>query len=79
MLNNLGCTAYICKDQILSKISIIFVYFNFNKRFLTFRVNLATPLVEGIVVSRRALGSLVRQTTVNMGKRRRLDHDRYGY
>lgn len=41
-----------------------------------FRVNLATPLVDGIVVSRRALGSLVRQTAVNMGKRRRLDHDR---
>nr|CAH0103904.1 unnamed protein product [Daphnia galeata] len=41
------------------------------------KVNLATPLVEGIVVSRRALGSLVRQTTVNMGKRRRLDHDSY--
>ncbi|XP_046461247.1 ral GTPase-activating protein subunit beta-like isoform X2 [Daphnia pulex] len=41
------------------------------------KVNLATPLVDGIVVSRRALGSLVRQTAVNMGKRRRLDHDSY--
>lgn len=41
-----------------------------------YRLNFATPLVDGMVVSRRALGSLVRQTTVNAGKRRRLDHDR---
>lgn len=30
-----------------------------------------------MVVPRRVLGTLVRQTAVNMGKRRRLDHDRY--
>lgn len=46
--------------------------------FVTFdRTNFATPLVDGIIVSRRVLGTLVRQTVVNMGKRRRLDHDRY--
>ena len=57
------------------------VYFYFSYYFianLTFlRINFATPLVDGIVVSRRALGTLVRQTAINMGKRRRLDHDRY--
>ena len=30
------------------------------------KMNLATPLVDGMVVSRRALGPLVRQTALNM-------------
>ncbi|PSN44105.1 Ral GTPase-activating protein subunit beta [Blattella germanica] len=41
------------------------------------RTSLATPLVDGMVVSRRALGSLVRQTALNMCRRRRLDNDSY--
>ncbi|XP_066599368.1 ral GTPase-activating protein subunit beta isoform X2 [Prorops nasuta] len=41
------------------------------------RINLATPLVDGMIVSRRVLGSLVRQTTLNMGRRKRLDNDSY--
>ncbi|KAJ8675024.1 hypothetical protein QAD02_010810 [Eretmocerus hayati] len=41
------------------------------------RVNLATPLVDGMIVSRRALGSLVRQTALNIGRRKRLDNDSY--
>ncbi|XP_034949716.1 ral GTPase-activating protein subunit beta isoform X2 [Chelonus insularis] len=41
------------------------------------RMNLATPLIDGMVVSRRVLGTLVRQTALNMGKRRRLDNDSY--
>lgn len=41
------------------------------------RINLATPLIDGMVVPRRALGSLVRQTALNMGRRRRLDNDRW--
>ncbi|XP_018330220.1 ral GTPase-activating protein subunit beta isoform X2 [Agrilus planipennis] len=41
------------------------------------RVGLASPLIDGMVVSRRALGSLVRQTALNMAKRRRLDYDVY--
>ncbi|XP_024939049.1 ral GTPase-activating protein subunit beta isoform X11 [Cephus cinctus] len=41
------------------------------------RINLATPLVDGMVVSRRVLGNLIRQTTLNMGRRRRLDNDSY--
>lgn len=40
------------------------------------RINLATPLIDGMVVPRRALGSLVRQTALNMGRRKRLDNDR---
>ncbi|XP_046418146.1 ral GTPase-activating protein subunit beta isoform X4 [Neodiprion fabricii] len=41
------------------------------------RINLATPLVDGMVLSRRVLGTLVRQTALNMGRRRRLDNDSY--
>ncbi|XP_067010015.2 ral GTPase-activating protein subunit beta [Anabrus simplex] len=43
----------------------------------TGRMSLATPLVDGMVVSRRVLGSLVRQTALNMCRRRRLDNDSY--
>lgn len=38
---------------------------------------LATPLIDGAVVSRRSLGSLVRQTAINVSRRRRLDSDSY--
>lgn len=37
----------------------------------------ATPLVDGAVVSRRSLGPLVRQTAINVSRRRRLDSDSY--
>nr|CAD7256268.1 unnamed protein product [Timema shepardi] len=43
----------------------------------TGRAGLATPLVDGMVVSRRVLGSLVRQTALNTCRRRRLDNDSY--
>lgn len=39
------------------------------------RMSFATPLVDGMVVSRRVVGSLIRQTVYNMAKRRRLDND----
>ncbi|XP_012286236.1 ral GTPase-activating protein subunit beta isoform X2 [Orussus abietinus] len=41
------------------------------------RINLASPLVDGMVVSRRVLGTLVRQTALNMARRRRLENDSY--
>ncbi|XP_044738387.1 ral GTPase-activating protein subunit beta isoform X2 [Chrysoperla carnea] len=41
------------------------------------RMNLATPLVDGMIVSSKILGPLVRQTALNMAKRRRLDCDMY--
>lgn len=43
----------------------------------TGRVGLASPLIDGMIVSRRALGSLVRYTALNMARRKRLDSDRY--
>lgn len=39
------------------------------------RVNFAIPLVDGMVLSKRVVGTLVRQTAYNMSKRRRLDND----
>lgn len=43
----------------------------------TGRVGLASPIIDGMVISRRALGPLVRHTALNMARRRRLDSDRY--
>lgn len=41
------------------------------------RVGLASPLVDGMIINRRCLGPLVRQTALNMSRRRRLDFDKY--
>lgn len=41
------------------------------------RMNFATPLVDGMVTSRRVIGHIVRQTAYNMTRRRRLDNDVY--
>ncbi|XP_058815355.1 ral GTPase-activating protein subunit beta isoform X1 [Topomyia yanbarensis] len=43
----------------------------------TGRMNFAIPLIDGMVVSKRVIGSLIRQTAYNMAKRRRLDNDSY--
>ena len=40
-------------------------------------MNFATPLVDGMVVSRRCLGAFVRQTALNSASRRRLDAESY--
>lgn len=41
----------------------------------TGRMSFATPLIDGMVVSKRVVGNLVRQTVYNMARRRRLDND----
>ncbi|XP_049281272.1 ral GTPase-activating protein subunit beta isoform X3 [Anopheles funestus] len=41
------------------------------------RMNFAIPLIDGMVVSKRVIGSLIRQTACNMAKRKRLDNDSY--
>uniref|UniRef100_A0A336MB89 CSON013173 protein n=1 Tax=Culicoides sonorensis TaxID=179676 RepID=A0A336MB89_CULSO len=43
----------------------------------TGRVNFATPLIDGMILSKRVVGNLVRQTCLNMSRRRRLDNDVY--
>ena len=42
-----------------------------------YRTSLAIPLVSGMVVSRRTLGSLVRQTAINLARRKRLENEVY--
>ncbi|KAK7085954.1 hypothetical protein SK128_026619 [Halocaridina rubra] len=41
------------------------------------KLSMAGPLIDGQVVSRRVLGTLVRQTALNMCKRKRLESDSY--
>ncbi|XP_034475061.1 ral GTPase-activating protein subunit beta isoform X5 [Drosophila innubila] len=41
------------------------------------RMSFATPLVDGMVLSRRVVGNLVRQTALNISRRRRLDNESY--
>ena len=38
---------------------------------------MAIPLVDGMVVSRRSLGILVRQTAINICRRKRLESELY--
>lgn len=42
----------------------------------TGRMSFATPLIDGMVVSRRVIGNLVRQTAYNIAKRKRLENDK---
>uniref|UniRef100_A0A8C7N101 Ral GTPase-activating protein subunit beta n=1 Tax=Oncorhynchus kisutch TaxID=8019 RepID=A0A8C7N101_ONCKI len=41
------------------------------------KFNMVIPLVDGMVVSRRALGFLVRQTVINVCRRKRLESETY--
>lgn len=41
------------------------------------RMNFASPLIDGMVVNKRTVGTLIRQTVYNLAKRRRLDNDLY--
>ncbi|KAL5009165.1 hypothetical protein ScPMuIL_014746 [Solemya velum] len=41
------------------------------------RISMAIPLVDGMVVSRRSLGTLVRQTAINICRRKRLESESY--
>ncbi|XP_043382550.1 ral GTPase-activating protein subunit beta isoform X9 [Chelonia mydas] len=43
----------------------------------TGKFNMVIPLVDGMIVSRRALGFLVRQTIINICRRKRLESDSY--
>ena len=41
------------------------------------RMIISSPLVDGMIVSRRALGPLVRQTSLNVANRKRLEQENY--
>ena len=40
-------------------------------------MHIAVPLVDGMVVSGRSLGVMVRQTAINICRRKRLDSEGY--
>ncbi|XP_032791568.2 ral GTPase-activating protein subunit beta isoform X2 [Daphnia magna] len=83
ILNGRENVGHVKTEELVSDCFVIFIHaqqsglYRIHLRGPHSKLNFATPLVDGMVVSRRALGSLVRQTTVNAGKRRRLDHDSY--
>ncbi|XP_076100413.1 ral GTPase-activating protein subunit beta-like isoform X2 [Mytilus galloprovincialis] len=62
---------------------IIFIHalqnglFRIHMQGITGRINMAIPLIDGMVVSRRTLGPMVRQTAINIGKRKRLESETY--
>ncbi|XP_025410091.1 ral GTPase-activating protein subunit beta isoform X8 [Sipha flava] len=41
------------------------------------RTNLATPLVDGMVISKQVVGTMVRQTALNICRRKRLENDSF--
>ena len=48
---------------------------DFAKNIDDSRSPIGGPLMDGMVVSRRALGTMVRQTAINICRRRRLEID----
>ncbi|KAL4239114.1 hypothetical protein ACF0H5_003817 [Mactra antiquata] len=62
---------------------IIFIHalqnglFRIHMQGQTGKLTMAIPLVDGMVVSRRCLGNLVRQTAINICKRKRLESELY--
>lgn len=52
------------------------IYLRISIDYAFSRINIAIPLVDGMIVSRRSAGQLIRQTVLNICKRRRLDSDR---
>lgn len=64
-----------------TEVTIIFLHametglFRVHLQGPTGKVGLALPLINGMVVNRRCLGPLVRHTSLNMARRRRLDSE----
>uniref|UniRef100_A0A8C5TZB7 Ral GTPase-activating protein subunit beta n=1 Tax=Malurus cyaneus samueli TaxID=2593467 RepID=A0A8C5TZB7_9PASS len=65
------------------EIPVIFIHplntglFRIKLQGATGKFNMVIPLVDGMIVSRRALGFLVRQTVINICRRKRLESDSY--
>ncbi|XP_069100001.1 ral GTPase-activating protein subunit beta isoform X2 [Pleurodeles waltl] len=65
------------------EIPVIFIHplktglFRVKLQGATGKFHMVIPLVDGMVVSRRALGFLVRQTVINICRRKRLESDSY--
>ncbi|XP_009693191.1 PREDICTED: ral GTPase-activating protein subunit beta-like [Cariama cristata] len=65
------------------EVPVIFIHplntglFRIKLQGATGKFNMVIPLVDGMIVSRRALGFLVRQTVINISRRKRLESDSY--
>ncbi|XP_025048876.1 ral GTPase-activating protein subunit beta isoform X3 [Alligator sinensis] len=65
------------------EVPVIFIHplntglFRIKVQGATGKFNMVIPLVDGMIVSRRALGFLVRQTVINICRRKRLESDSY--
>ncbi|KAK0149861.1 Ral GTPase-activating protein subunit beta [Merluccius polli] len=73
-----------CRSGLLEKdIPLIFIHplktglFRMRLHGAVGKFSMVIPLVDGMVVSRRALGFLVRQTVINVCRRKRLESDLY--
>uniref|UniRef100_H3C645 Ral GTPase-activating protein subunit beta n=1 Tax=Tetraodon nigroviridis TaxID=99883 RepID=H3C645_TETNG len=73
-----------CRSGLLEKdVPLIFIHplktglFRIRLHGAVGKFGMVIPLVDGMVVSRRALGFLVRQTVINMCRRKRLESDLY--
>uniref|UniRef100_A0A803TNC2 Ral GTPase-activating protein subunit beta n=1 Tax=Anolis carolinensis TaxID=28377 RepID=A0A803TNC2_ANOCA len=65
------------------EVAVIFIHplntglFRVKVQGATGKFSMVIPLVDGMIVSRRALGFLVRQTVINICRRKRLESDSY--
>ncbi|KAL8179297.1 UNVERIFIED_CONTAM: hypothetical protein K2H54_062612 [Gekko kuhli] len=65
------------------EVPVIFIHplntdlFSVKVQGATGKFNMVIPLVDGMIMSRRALGFLVRQTVINICRRKRLESDSY--
>uniref|UniRef100_A0A3P9P8E5 Ral GTPase-activating protein subunit beta n=1 Tax=Poecilia reticulata TaxID=8081 RepID=A0A3P9P8E5_POERE len=73
-----------CRSGLLEKdVPLIFIHplktglFRIGLHGAVGKFGMVIPLVDGMVVSRRALGFLVRQTVINVCRRKRLESDLY--
>ncbi|XP_071767266.1 ral GTPase-activating protein subunit beta-like isoform X9 [Centroberyx gerrardi] len=73
-----------CRSGLLEKdVPLIFIHplktglFRIRLHGAVGKFSMVIPLVDGMVVSRRALGFLVRQTVINVCRRKRLESDLY--
>ncbi|XP_030213857.1 ral GTPase-activating protein subunit beta isoform X4 [Gadus morhua] len=73
-----------CRSGLLEKdVPLIFIHplktglFRMRLHGAVGKFSMVIPLVDGMVVSRRALGFLVRQTVINVCRRKRLESDLY--
>lgn len=72
-----GLDSYLCVPYFSQCLSNTKYAINIhNDAISCFRSPMAGPLVDGMVVSQRSLGAMVRLTAINIGRRRRLDIDK---